>query len=124
MRRVHMKFGMAVGIVLGVVGLSACGGGEAPKSSEPAVEVSKVAAAGGGETGVPECDAYIKKYEACVQSKVPEAARASVRQSLDQMKAAWKQAAASPNGKASLATGCNAALDAAKTSMGAYGCSW
>ena len=37
---------------------------------------------------------------------------------------AWKQAAATPQGKAGLATGCKQALEQAKTSMGSYGCSW
>jgi hypothetical protein len=47
-----------------------------------------------------------------------------VRQQLDQTKAAWKQAASTPQGKAGLAMGCKQALDSAKTSMAAYGCSW
>jgi hypothetical protein len=40
------------------------------------------------------------------------------------MRTAWKQAAATPQGKAGLAQGCKMALDNAKTSMGSYGCSW
>jgi hypothetical protein len=47
-----------------------------------------------------------------------------VRQTLDQTKAQWKQAAATAEGKAGLATGCKAASDAAKTAMQAYGCTF
>ena len=72
--------------------------------------------------GVPECDNYINKYLACVSGKVPEASRAQLQASLDQTRAAWKQAAATPDGKASLAQACTAANDAAKTSMQAFGC--
>ena len=120
------------------LGLFACGGGEkaAPPPAQAAAAPAAAAPAGGApasssaasiataEFGVPECDDYLAKYLACVDSKVPEAARAMVRQQLDQTKAAWKQAASTPQGKAGLAMGCKQALDAAKTSMAAYGCSW
>ncbi|HSX60847.1 MAG TPA: hypothetical protein VLF18_11660 [Tahibacter sp.] len=72
--------------------------------------------------GVPECDNYITKYMACVSGKVPEASRAQLQASLDQMRTAWKQAAATDAGKASLAQACTAANDAAKSSMSAFGC--
>ena len=120
------------------LGMFACGGGEksAPPPAQSAAAPAAAAPAGGAppsssaastasaEFGVPECDDYLAKYLACVDSKVPEAARAMVRQQLDQTKTAWKQAASTPQGKAGLAMGCKQALDAAKTSMAAYGCSW
>ncbi|HVO12918.1 MAG TPA: hypothetical protein VMX54_19420 [Vicinamibacteria bacterium] len=77
-----------------------------------------------GDFGVPECDSYMKKYLACIDSKVPEMARAPLKQALDQQKAAWKQAAATPQGKAALANGCAQAEAASKQSMAAYGCQW
>ena len=82
------------------------------------------AAAAGGQIGVPECDEYLTKYEACVQGKVPESVRATFSQSMNQMRDAWKQAAATSAGKAALATGCKQALAAAKQAMTAYGCQW
>jgi hypothetical protein len=72
---------------------------------------------------VPECDEYITKVEACL-AKVPAAGQAAVKSSMDTMRTAWKQAAATPQGKAGLATGCKAALDQARTNYAAYGCSW
>jgi hypothetical protein len=96
----------------------------ATTAAAPAGPSMAMAAVADGEFGVKECDDYIRKYLACVDSKVPEAARAMVRQSLDQAKAQWKQAAATPQGKASLASGCKMATDSARQSMAAYGCQW
>jgi hypothetical protein len=102
--------------------LVACGGGSKPESAPPAN--APAASGSAADTGVPECDDYIKKYEACIDSKVPDAAKAQVRSALDQSKAMWKQTAANPQAKAALASGCKTALDTAKTAMSAYGCSW
>lgn len=87
-------------------------------------DVVKTDAPTGDKIGVPECDEYIAKYEACLNSKVPEAQRAMFKSSFDTMRKTWKDAAANPQGKAALATGCKQALDTAKQSMGAYACAW
>jgi hypothetical protein len=99
--------------------LLACGGSPTSNSN------------GGGTTtasadkvGVPECDEYITKVEACLTAKVPEAARATYKSTLDTMRTSWKKAAETPQGKAGLAQGCKAALEQAKTSMSSFGCSW
>ena len=96
----------------------ACGGGDSANTG-----ASNTAAAG-GKIGVAECDEFIQKYEACVNSKVPETARSMVKANLDTMRNAWKKAAETPQGKAGLAQGCRQALDQAKTTMGSYGCAW
>jgi hypothetical protein len=80
--------------------------------------------ASGDKIGVAECDEFIQKYEACVNSKVPESGRSMVKANLDAMRNAWKKAAETPQGKAGLAQGCKTALEQAKTTMGSYGCSW
>jgi hypothetical protein len=72
--------------------------------------------------GIAECDDYLTKYQACVDSKVPEGARAALKQSLDQTRAAWRTTLASPGGKDSLAAACKQMHDASKASMSAYGC--
>jgi hypothetical protein len=89
---------------------------EEPKKEEPKAE------GGGDKVGVPECDDYISKYEKCIGDKVPEAARAQMKGAFDQMKDAWRKAAATPEGKTGLATGCKMALDGAKKAMAAYKC--
>ncbi len=78
----------------------------------------------GPNTGVPECDDYIKKYEACL-TKIAKAAP----QVEDQMKKAFqaqrdgfKTAAANPQSKATLATTCKQAVETAKTATKAYAC--
>jgi hypothetical protein len=76
------------------------------------------------KVGVPECDEYIQKYEACINSKVPEAQRGMYKSSFETMRKSWKDAAANPQGKAALATGCKQALDTAKQTLSAYSCAW
>lgn len=114
-----MKGSLGLIVFAGVAGLVACGGSGSSKGSAPGSGGSASV-----EIGVPECDDYLNKYEACINSKVPESARPMAKQTLDQNRAAWKQAAANPQAKAALATGCKAAFDMAKTAMTAYGCSW
>ena len=53
---------------------------------------------------------------------MPEAARATLIQSLDQTRAAWRAAAATPAGKDGLANACKQMRDSARASMSAYGC--
>jgi hypothetical protein len=71
--------------------------------------------------GVPECDEYLTKYEACISSHVPAASQAALKQSLDATRSGWKQAIAA-GGKASLATACTQMKENARTSLKAYGC--
>jgi hypothetical protein len=75
-------------------------------------------------TGVAECDEYISKYEACVKDKVPASMRAQMQTTLDASRNAWKTAASTPQGKATLAKTCTDALAAAKQAMGSYGCTF
>src|SRR3954454_12589544 len=97
----------------------ACGGSDANSGT-----TNTGTTASGDKVGVAECDEFIQKYEACVNSKVPEAGRSMVKANLETMRNAWKKAAETPQGKAGLAQGCKTALEQAKTTMGSYGCSW
>lgn len=131
----------ALCVLLGAVML-ACGGAEnantanttntatsnantktaATPATTTATPASTTAAA--GDIGVPECDDFLKKYEACVSGKVPAAAQATFKSSLDTWRSSWKQLAGTPTGKAGLATACKSAMEQAKTSLGSYGCTW
>jgi hypothetical protein len=111
--------------------LAACGKKEAAAPAAkaapapaPAKESAPAATTAATTFGVPECDEYLEKYLACIDTHVPEAARAQVRVTLDQTRAAWQQAAATPEGKAGLATGCRQATEMARTAMSAYGCTF
>lgn len=77
------------------------------------------------KVGVAECDDYITKYSACINSKVTdEATKKQFNDSIKQMITTWKQAASTDAGKQALATSCKQALETAKTSMASYGCTW
>lgn len=85
----------------------------APAAATPAKPAAATTAA---VIGVASCDEYLTKVEKCLESRnVPEAAKAAYRQSLEQNRTAWKQASATPQGKASLETSCKAALDGARS---------
>ena len=90
----------------------------APASTAPA----STAATTGDAIGVPECDDYIAKYEACVSSKVPAQARAQYESSLAQMRKSWRDLAANPQTRAGLAQACKSATESARTSMKPMGC--
>lgn len=121
--RGDMKAFPGVLVVLAGIGLAACGGSGSSTTSTPASTAKPVTQATTG-FGVPECDDYLTKYEACINGKVPESARAMVRQQLDATRTSWQQAASTPEGKAGLATGCKMATEAARTAMHAYGCTF
>jgi hypothetical protein len=118
-----MRIFSGVLVITAGIALAACGGSGNSTTSTPA-STSRSATQPATGFGVPECDDYLTKYEACISGKVPESARALVRQQLDATKASWQQAASTPEGKAGLATGCKMATDAARTAMQAYGCAF
>jgi hypothetical protein len=131
-----------IGCLMAGALLVACGGGDNTNTANtnagntktgntnaantaPAANANTTAAAPSADKiGVPECDDYIAKYEACINSKVPENLRATYKGAFDSARKAWRDAAATPQGKAGLATACKAAHDQAKTTLGSFGCSW
>jgi len=80
----------------------------------------------GPNTGVAECDEYIKKYEACltkIASKAPQA-EGPLKTAFQAQRDGFKKAAETPQGKATLATACKQAIETAKASTSAYACEW
>ena len=94
----------------------------APAASPAATTTTSSAAQ--GEVGVPECDAFLKAYEACIHDKVPAAARPTFDTTLANWKKAWHDQAANPQTKSALAAACKTAHDNAKTTMKAYNCTF
>ena len=129
-----MKLSIIQGFALAAIGVAAAGcSGDRPApppatmAAQPAgtaPTASGAALVAAGDFGVAACDQYMRKYIACVDSKVPEAGRAMMRQSFEQTKAAWKQAASTPQGRDGLAAACVQAEAAAKQAMAPYGCAW
>ena len=77
-------------------------------------------------TGVPECDEYIKKYEACL-TKIAKSApqvEGPMKTAFEAQRNTFKTAAASAQAKATLPATCKQAMETAKTSTKAYGCDW
>lgn len=93
-------------------------------STSNAAASNTAVVASADKVGVPECDEYIEKYEACLNSKVPEAQRAAFKTSFDTMRKSWKDTAANPQAKAALASGCKQAHDSAKQAMSSFSCAW
>ena len=74
------------------------------------------------KVGVPECDDYLAKLEACITGKVPEAARAQYQASMEQTRKSWREMAGNPQTKAGLAQACKMAVDASKQTYKTFGC--
>lgn len=87
----------------------------ATTTTKPETTTATTSAPTSGVTGVAACDDYLAKVETCLSKpNVPEAAKQAYRQSLEQNRTAWKQAASTPQGKASLESSCKMAMDSAK----------
>lgn len=94
----------------------------ASPAASPAATIAPTSSA--AKIGVPECDAFLTTYETCVNDKVPAAARAQFNTSLAQWRKNWHDLAANPQTKATLASACKTQLEAARTSMKTYGCTF
>ncbi len=90
-------------------------------SNKTTSPTTSTASSTGDKIGVPECDDFIAKYEAC-SDKVPEAGRAQYKDALAQWRKSWKQLAANPTTKGTLAAACKQAADSSAASWKAYGC--
>ncbi|HUQ33794.1 MAG TPA: hypothetical protein VM095_16860 [Pyrinomonadaceae bacterium] len=95
-----------------------------PTTTTTATPATTTTTAADDKIGVPECDDFITKYEACITGKVPEAARAQFNSTLKQWRDAWRKAAATPQGKAGLAQGCKMSAEQARASMKSFGCTF
>jgi hypothetical protein len=85
---------------------------------------SSTTASSGDKIGIPECDDFLAKYEACVTGKVPEQARAAYQTGIKQWRDSWKQLAANPQTKGTLAATCKQAREQQETALKSYGCTW
>ena len=94
--------------------------GSAPSSSTPGT----TAASSDDKIGVPECDDFIAKYDACVSNKVPEIARASFQSAMKQWRESWKKMADDPATRGNLAAACKEARERQEAALKSYGCTW
>lgn len=92
--------------------------------ASPASTPATTAVLSGDKIGVPECDDFIAAYDACVSGKVPEAARAQYKTSIEQWRTSWRQLATNPNTKATLAGVCKQAADQQRVALKSYNCAF
>jgi hypothetical protein len=98
--------------------------GNANKAATSTTPAKATTAAAGEKIGVPECDEFIAAYDACISSKVPEAARASYKNAIEQWRTSWRRLAENPQTKATLAAACKQSAEQARVSMKTYGCTF
>jgi len=97
--------------------------GDSNKPTTTATTTTTTTTASTGEKiGIPECDDFITRYDACVSAHVPEAQRAQYKESLTQWRKTWRQLAENPMMKGTLEAACKQAAAEAKTSMKSYNC--
>lgn len=72
--------------------------------------------------GVPECDQFLQRYDACLAANVPEAQRDGLRASINQMRAAWRQAAQNAQARAGLGPQCTQIGQQMAQSLAQYKC--
>jgi len=76
------------------------------------------------KVGVAECDNFITAYENCVSSKVPAASRDQLKAAVATWRTQWKKLADNPQTRGTLASACKTQLEATRTQMKAYGCTF
>jgi hypothetical protein len=74
--------------------------------------------------GIAACDDFLKKYEACVTTRVPDAQRAMFKGQFEQVRKAWSDAAKNPSAKASLEGACKQSAEQTKAALSSFGCSF
>lgn len=134
-----MKFKLLFISLLAAVAMTACEKTEeAAKTDAPAAEQKDAAKSGDAAkpdeaaktdeaakpanlaATVPECEEFMKKFEACVNDKVPSEQRKNVQQMLDGMRASFDKV----SDKAALAQACKQAQDQVKSMLQPMGCSF
>jgi len=89
-----------------------------------ALLVGITAAAHAQSTGIAACDDFLAKYDSCVASKLPEAQRAMYKSQLDQTRKMWLDMSKNPATKSTMEATCKQSMDAIKTSLQMFGCSF
>lgn len=75
------------------------------------------------EVGIPECDAYLRKYVACIRDEMPEQSRPAMLDALFATSTAWRDAATGP-ARSGLATACKDVDASTREAMESLGCAW
>ena len=112
------RFSLLITCVLIGLLVLACGAPTNRNAQAPAT------ASTGEKVGIAECDNFIAAYETCVNSKVPEAARANVSASVARLRTDWKKMADDPQLRPTLAAHCKTQRETTMAAMRTYNCAW
>ena len=108
--------------------LAACAAPEPATNRAPSTGTSTAtpaaAAPAGDKIGIAECDDFLAAYDACVTGKVPEAARAQYKASIEQWRTSWKKLAENPQTRSSLAAACKQSAEQARAQMKSFDCTF
>jgi hypothetical protein len=74
--------------------------------------------------GVAACDNFLKTYETCVGAKAPAAQQGQMRQTIEAMRANFRNVAQTADGKKQLETVCKQTADQLKQQAASLGCNW
>jgi hypothetical protein len=100
---------------------TASGTTEKPATTTPA---SETASTSGDKIGVPECDDFIAKYDACVSNKVPEMVRAQYKDAIARWRSEWRRMANDPATRGQLAAACKQAAEQQSGALKSFGCTF
>lgn len=119
----YKKFILIVALFCGVNGLAGCSATPSSNSDNSATRgASPQKETTGEKIGVPECDDYLEKYEACLP-KLPENEHEEIRASLKLHRMIWKEDAKTAEGKAKLVETCKGWREQSKQMRGDV-CGW
>ena len=76
------------------------------------------------DIGIASCDGFLKTYNTCIGSKVPEAQRAQMTAAMDAVKKNWIDVAKTADGKAALDGVCKQTADKMKEQLASLNCAW
>lgn len=130
---------LTVALLYSVIGLTSCSNATKPTNADnsgsaqnssntsntttPADTTRTETTAKREKIGVPECDEYLEKYDACL-AKLPEVERNAVINALASYRKTWRETASTPKGKSDLAIGCKEILEITRQTTRVYGCTW
>ena len=94
------------------------------KPATASTPASGTTASTGDNIGVPECDDFITKYDACVSNKVPEMVRAQYKDAIARWRSEWKRMADNPATRGQLAAACKQAAEQQAAALKSFGCTF
>ena len=100
------------------------GSSASDKPASATTPASGTASTSGDNIGVPECDDFITKYDACVSNKVPEMVRAQYKDAIARWRTEWRRMANDPATRGQLATACKQAAEQQAAALKSFGCTF